>query len=53
LVKEGFHHGLLGPARLAHLQQTFETLELRELRARVPYVPLGRVPHFTYIGRRK
>jgi S-adenosylmethionine-diacylgycerolhomoserine-N-methlytransferase len=45
-------HVHLGPAQLTRLQQTFETVELRELRARVPYVPLGRVPHFTYIGRR-
>ena len=42
----------LSPDHLPFLQWRFERLELQEHRVRLPYVPLLRVPYYTFIGRR-
>lgn len=47
-----FDHVHVGPNQLAALVQSFERIRLDERYGVVPYVPLGRVPHFLYIGRR-
>jgi S-adenosylmethionine-diacylgycerolhomoserine-N-methlytransferase len=47
------HDGVrLGPDLLGYLQHRFETLEVRELRAPVPYLPGLRVPYFLFLGRK-
>ena len=38
---------------LPYLQQRFESLHLSESRAKVPYLPWGRVPYYTYVGRKR
>jgi S-adenosylmethionine-diacylgycerolhomoserine-N-methlytransferase len=48
----GLDHVHLGPDRLATLRRRFETIRLTEATTRVPYVPLGRVPYFTFVGRK-
>jgi len=37
---------------LPYLQQRFETVHLYESRAKVPYLPWGRVPYYTFVGRK-
>lgn len=41
----------LSPDHLPLLRRRFETVYLAEHRARVPYMPLGRVPVYTFVGR--
>ncbi len=48
----GIDNVFLSPDHLPLLQHRFETIALREERARIPYVPLGRVPYYTFLGRR-
>lgn len=40
------------PDHVPFLQQKFETLHLEEHRAKVPYMPLGRVPYYVFVGKR-
>lgn len=48
------HDGVrLSPDVLAYLQYRFETVELREARAPIPYLPGLRVPYFQFIGRKR
>jgi S-adenosylmethionine-diacylgycerolhomoserine-N-methlytransferase len=48
------HDGVrLSPDLLAYLEYRFETVEVRELRAPVPYLPGFRVPYFLFIGRKR
>lgn len=42
----------LSPDHLPYLQQRFRQLHLEERRARVPYMPLGRVPYYLFVGSR-
>ncbi|MDE3010874.1 MAG: class I SAM-dependent methyltransferase [Pseudomonadota bacterium] len=47
------HDGVrLGSDLLGYLEYRFETVEVRELRARLPYLPGLHVPYFLYIGRK-
>ncbi len=48
----GIDNVFLSPDHLPMLKRQFETVMLREERARVPYVPLGRVPYYIFIGRK-
>jgi S-adenosylmethionine-diacylgycerolhomoserine-N-methlytransferase len=43
---------LLSPDHIPYLQKRFETIDLLELRARLPYLPLLRAPYFRFIGRK-
>lgn len=43
----------LGPDRLAALHARFDPIECSMKTARVPYVPLGRVPYFRFIGKKR
>jgi len=48
------HDGVrLNSDLLAYLQYRFETLEVRELRSSVPYMPGLQVPYFIFIGRKR
>jgi S-adenosylmethionine-diacylgycerolhomoserine-N-methlytransferase len=48
------HDGVrLSADHLTHLQQKFETCQLSECRARVPYLPLVTVPYYAFIGRKR
>jgi S-adenosylmethionine-diacylgycerolhomoserine-N-methlytransferase len=48
------HDGVrLGPDLLAYLQYRFDSVEVRELRAQVPYLPGFRVPYFLFVGRKR
>jgi S-adenosylmethionine-diacylgycerolhomoserine-N-methlytransferase len=42
----------LSPDHIPYLQRKFETVRLSEKRAKVPYIPLVRVPYYTFIGRK-
>lgn len=42
----------LSPDHLPLLQREFETIALCERRAKVPYLPLGRVPYYWFVGRK-
>jgi S-adenosylmethionine-diacylgycerolhomoserine-N-methlytransferase len=47
------HDGVnLRADRLTYLQQRFETRQLSECRARVPYLPLVTAPYYVFIGRK-
>jgi S-adenosylmethionine-diacylgycerolhomoserine-N-methlytransferase len=47
------HDGVrLSADHLARLQQRFETCQLSECRARVPYLPLVTAPYYVFIGRK-
>jgi S-adenosylmethionine-diacylgycerolhomoserine-N-methlytransferase len=47
------HDGVrLSADHLNYLQQKFETCELSERRARVPYLPLVTAPYYVFIGRK-
>ncbi len=37
---------------LPYLQQRFETQSLREERCKIPYIPLIRMPYYTFVGRK-
>jgi S-adenosylmethionine-diacylgycerolhomoserine-N-methlytransferase len=40
------------PDHVPYLQRRFETVRLEEHRAKVPYMPLVRVPYYTFVGRK-
>ena len=42
----------LSPDHVPYLQRRFETVRLEEHRAKVPYMPLVRVPYYTFVGRK-
>jgi S-adenosylmethionine-diacylgycerolhomoserine-N-methlytransferase len=42
----------LSPDHLPWLRRRCQVLRLEERRARVPYLPLGRVPYYLFIGRK-
>ncbi len=42
----------LSPDHLPRLRQLFETVEIVEQRAKVPYLPLVRVPYYRFVGRK-
>jgi S-adenosylmethionine-diacylgycerolhomoserine-N-methlytransferase len=41
------------PDHLPFLRRHFDTVHLSEHLARVPYVPLGRVPYYLFVGRKR
>ena len=43
----------LSADHLPYLRSRFETVECVESRAKVPYLPLGRVPYYVYVGRKR
>lgn len=48
------HDGVrLSADRLTRLQERFETIQLLERRARVPYIPLVTAPYYVFIGRKR
>jgi S-adenosylmethionine-diacylgycerolhomoserine-N-methlytransferase len=48
------HDGVrLSADHLAYLQRKFETCQLSECRARVPYLPLVTAPYYVFIGRKR
>lgn len=42
----------LSPDHLPFLASRFQTVSLHEERARVPYVPLSRVPYYRFVGKK-
>ncbi len=42
----------LSPDHLPHVQWRFESLVCEERRARLPYLPLSRVPYYLFVGRK-
>ncbi len=46
----GSDNVFLSPDHVPYLQRRFETVRLEEQRAKVPYMPLVRVPYYTFIG---
>jgi S-adenosylmethionine-diacylgycerolhomoserine-N-methlytransferase len=40
------------PDHIPYLQDRFETVQLDELRSKVPYLPLIRTPYYRFIGRK-
>jgi S-adenosylmethionine-diacylgycerolhomoserine-N-methlytransferase len=40
------------PDHVPYLHHRFEPVAFEELRARVPYLPLGRVPYYLFVGRK-
>jgi len=40
----------LSPDHIPYLQRSFHTVQLEEKRAKVPYLPLIRVPYYTFLG---
>lgn len=48
----GMDNVFLSCDHLPFLQRSFETLSLYEGRSKVPYVPLGRVPFYIFLGRK-
>ncbi len=49
----GADNVFLSPDHVPYLQRTFRTLRLEEKRAKVPYLPLIRVPYYTFMGRKE
>ena len=43
----------LSPDHLPFLQRQLETVSLHEERAKVPYLPLVRVPYYRFVGRKR
>jgi len=43
----------LSPDHLPYLRRHFEPVEVSENRAKVPYLPLIRVPYYTFVGRKR
>lgn len=41
------------PDHVPYLQKHFDTVQLMEKRAKVPYLPLVRTPYYQFIGRKK
>jgi S-adenosylmethionine-diacylgycerolhomoserine-N-methlytransferase len=50
-----FRHDGVRPCadHLTYLQEKFETCQLSECRARVPYLPLVTAPYYVFIGRKR
>ena len=48
----GADNVFLSPDHVPYLQRCFETVRLEEHRAKVPYMPLFRVPYYTFMGRK-
>lgn len=44
---------ILSPDHVPYLQQRFDVQRFSEHRAKVPYLPLVRVPYYTFIGRKR
>ena len=42
----------LSPDILAWLSRRFECIRLEERRGPIPYLPMARVPYFTFVGRK-
>jgi S-adenosylmethionine-diacylgycerolhomoserine-N-methlytransferase len=42
----------LSPDHIPYLQRNFTTVRLEEKRAKVPYIPLVRVPYYTFVGHK-
>lgn len=42
----------LSPDHLPYLQRRFEPVHCAECRAKVPYLPLARVPYYVFVGRK-
>lgn len=42
----------LSPDHLPYLQRRFQEMELIQASARVPYLPLGRVPYYIFLGQK-
>lgn len=49
----GHDNVFLSPDHVPYLQRQFATLQLDECRAKVPYIPLARVPYYRFIGRQQ
>ncbi len=49
----GSDNVFMSPDHVPYLRRTFRTLRLEEMRAKVPYLPLIRVPYYTFIGRKE
>ncbi len=49
----GSDNVFLSPDHVPYLQRKFHTLRLEEKRAKVPYLPLIKVPYYTFIGRKE
>jgi S-adenosylmethionine-diacylgycerolhomoserine-N-methlytransferase len=48
------HDGVrLSADHLNYLQQKFETCQLSECRARVPYIPVVTAPYYVFVGRKR
>lgn len=45
-------HVFVSPDHLPFLRHRFQMIALREARAKVPYLPLARVPYYVFIGRK-
>ena len=43
----------LNPDHLPWLEHTFETIHLEEGRGGLPFVPLAKVPHYGFVGRKR
>jgi S-adenosylmethionine-diacylgycerolhomoserine-N-methlytransferase len=48
----GFDNVFPSPDHVPYLQRNFETQRLIESRAKVPYLPLVRVPYYQFIGEK-
>ena len=48
----GMDNVFLSPDHVPYLQRKLETVHFAEHRARVPYLPLGKVPYYSFIGRK-
>jgi len=49
----GSDNVFLSPDHISYLQRKFSTVRLEENRAKVPYLPLIRVPYYTFVGRKE
>jgi S-adenosylmethionine-diacylgycerolhomoserine-N-methlytransferase len=48
----GIDNVFLSPDHLPLLRHRFETVSLGEARSRVPYTPFGKVPYYTFLGKK-
>lgn len=48
----GMDNVFLSSEHLPYLERRFETLQLRERRTRIKYLPVGRVPYYLFAGRK-
>lgn len=50
-----FHNDnvFISPDHVPYLHRRFEAVSYSEHRAKVPYIPLGRVPYYRFIGRKR